>query len=259
MTRSTTLLTPRPSAAVPASPVSPTSPPLGSAYTMRVARVFHIDTLNPAAKGKGSYEGAGLSVSVDPAARSHITPLGGQVWRLSRRAGRFADFHDIRHDPTLMAAVWAHAETNGYVTRAPVYYVYWLDGEDEEEVYDLFLDRAEAEEQRDDMEDDDRPPRLVMKENDFIPTPAMGERALYGRDALSMRQDFAILFWVEDTQPLLDGVWYDDDYDPYAYSCPRGVIFPGRLDRWARTDLGPASDRQTFIERRLGVSSDFNT
>ncbi len=79
MTRSTTLLTARPSAAVPASPVSPTSPPLGSAYTMRFARVFHIGTLNSAAKGKESYEGAGLSVSVDPAAWSHITPLGGQV------------------------------------------------------------------------------------------------------------------------------------------------------------------------------------
>jgi len=232
---------------------------LPPAYIIRLTRVFHIGTLSPADKGTMSYEGSGLSVSVDPSAWQHITPLGGRVWRLSRGGGRFADFHEIRHDADLVARVWAHAESQGYVTRETVYYVHWLDGEDEEETYDLFLDQAEAQEYHDGLEDDERSPRLQAKGDDYIPTPSMGERAQYKGDTLSMRLDFAISFWIEDTQPTLDGVWYEDDYDPYAYSCPRGVIFRAHLDRWTRRDLGPASKVSTFTCQNLGVSSDFNS
>lgn len=35
----------------------------------------------------------------------------------------------------------------------------------------------------------------------------------------------------------VDGVWWNEEYDPDGYSAPRGGIFPGKVVEWHATQI----------------------
>ena len=49
------------------------------------AKLWHVGSMNPRIKRPGSYEGAGLSVSVHPEDWQQIAEIGGDLWELTKR------------------------------------------------------------------------------------------------------------------------------------------------------------------------------
>jgi hypothetical protein len=185
--------------------------------------VTHIGTLNTEDRKTMSYEGDGLSVSVDPDAWEYIARLGGSPWwTLTSTDGgplRFLDAHALTDAQTDAIHEWA--ASHGLVTRGTAYRVYFWDDELDGEVFQM-TSRVEAE-----TEAEDRDDARIETVDAWLPTASFTSR---GRCVdLSDTPDIVLATWVEQARPDLHGVWWNDTLDPVILSAPRGVIVPARL------------------------------
>jgi hypothetical protein len=202
-----------------------TRPPL-----RHLSTVCHIGTLDLADKGPFSWEAQGLSVSIDPTSWEAIAELGGQPWHLlERRAGAFLDYHRLGPRTRLRVARWAVAR--GLLTRVFVHQRTWWDDELESESGCYHDTRAEAIEEAEETADNESSVRRVVT---YPGAPLLAQRAgtrLPEYEAF----DAALLCYVEDEHPAIDGVWWEDRYLPL--SAPRGCILPRRLAAWTRREV----------------------
>lgn len=185
-----------------------------------------------------SFEGVGLSVSKNPRAWSSIARLGGRAVTLERRdgaAGRFA-----LHGPVLSEASSRWAVAEGWARRGSAWEVSYTDQEDGTRRWVLFRTRSLAEAELDGLEDAE--PDL-QKVPALTATSRMRRRWLSyfsgagGRGEVPFHavETEAGNLWVAHELPELDGVWWDDRYDPASLSAPRGVILPHAARRWVVT------------------------
>ncbi len=203
--------------------------PSGS-WLLKFPLLYHLGDMNVSKKKRGSYEGSGLSVSGDPEAWASIARLGGKtLWELRKADGRFLDFHATSTPWRKSVEKWALAQ--GYLTQGKLYEVSYYDDEQDAEVRTLFTTREAAAEEADAGERD------VTERKTVLATSAMTERGFQHKDPHGMAQDLAILFYVEDELPKLDGVWWNDNDDPIRLSAPRGVIFARSLASWGHKKL----------------------
>lgn len=182
----------------------------------------HVGSLNAALKAKTSYEGQGLSVSVNPEEWQEITPLGGRVWNLTKADGVFLDYHEMTADQE--AAILAFGLERGYVVEQTGYTVTFFDDEWDQERSSVYLTRTEAELEADDLEVDITEQTIVVA-TDLFPDATVKAGDLWPEQILAT-------VWVEQEGEGLDGVWWEDDLDVDRLSAPRGVIVPRRISEW---------------------------
>lgn len=201
----------------------------------RIREVWHTGTLDPADKRKGSYEGAGLSVSRHPDAWESIARgrLQGVRHRLICPTGCFLDAHRMRRRHRQAIQAWALAE--GYVEARPIYRFSEYDDELERRVQSEFTTREEAV-----READGKRVRAVAG---LIARPTFSARSLTDWPIVDISRDLAALY-AEDVLDL-DGVWWDDTLDEVCLTAPCGVIAPSRVRRWTVV-ADAASDLEAY-------------
>lgn len=193
-------------------------------------QVWHIGSLNPADRGchGHSFEGTGLSISVNPDAWEQIAKLGGLLWwELKRPHGAFLDYLALTEQQLAELTLWGVRE--GWLVMRQQWELSWLDSEDNERRMCYFDSLEKAQYERDE-EDDTVSLKEVVRP---CPTKAMDDRLGFKADVGSAL-DLAATFWVEDMTSL-DGVWWAEYLRPSSLSAPRGVIVRRALDRWSQT------------------------
>jgi len=195
--------------------------------------VWHVGDLNVASKSRNSYEGAGLSVSVHPAAWRMIGrgQVGGTTWRLDRPDSRFLDALCLGKRRTATILKWGLRE--GYAEPAELWkWTYW-DDDLEEEVFQIFTTRDEAIEEADCDEDDD----CVSAVSGYVSTPALDAMAMQDDQSHGTKSVLDLLLPIYADRVLgLDGVWWAERLDPLCHSAPRGVIAANAVSQWTSTE-----------------------
>lgn len=228
-----------------------------------IPRVLHIGTLDPANVGLNSgvtsQEGHCLSVSVCPEAWRQIARLGGYpLHQLQNEEGLFLDALAVMDDETLWADIKDWSRKEGLVADGERWKAWRWDGEDETWSYSLHETREEALEEIDfDPEDDEEEPEGPDGEPCvaavIVPVGTERLKDLTGFALGGFPEDFMVMAWAEHALPALlgqpvDGLWWDQDYDPDILSAPRGAIFPARVGAW---DSSPISWAMVDDEEEL--------
>ena len=196
--------------------------------------VTHIGTLNPADKGHFSWEGNGVSVSLDADAWEQIASLGGYPrWHLQRDGGSFVSFWELSDFDRETVCAWGVAAN--LVIRTRKYVFSYRDDELDDEMAVLCESYRQALDEAGSMEvgTDAISVREVV-----VATPRM--REIMNMDSGDDAFDHLLGLYVAATSPEVDGVWWEDGYGPM--SVPRGVILPHRVASWAATVLEVGSD-----------------
>lgn len=207
-------------------------------------RVWHVGSMDPARKGRNSYEGGGLSVSIHPEEWAEIARLGGETWLLERGGGSFLDVHSLDDRQRQTIRAWAlDRELCESIT------VFRAIGEDEEggtswidcesrdeamEELGLFAvgDGYESElsGQSHSAEDVDA---MIVEVGGLRATRKLLDLMCHDRPAIGeLAEDLAIVAYAMAVLEV-DGCWWDDRLDPARLSAPRGTIFEARLAEWA--------------------------
>ena len=193
--------------------------------TRSFAKLFHVGTMNAADKRRGSYEGAGLSVSLHPHEWMEIARIGGAIWQGVRPGNRFLEFYRLSKPHKATIGDWA--VTHGLALRTTVWRVFFYDEEAEERRFFDFTDKNEAQEEADNTDD------ASIKEipGSLMGTPAMHHRMMQDRPDLADSVEHAAIAYAEDVLKI-DGVWFNERLDPESLSAPRGVIVPSMIPHW---------------------------
>jgi len=198
--------------------------------TRTFKELYHIGTLDPKQKKKGSHEGAGLSVTTHPDEWARITPLSGDLWVLKKSGNKFIDFHELTDAQEEMLKEWGVRQ--GYITRATLYRLTQYDSEADSEYYTDFEREEDARAELWDDEDDSP----ISQVPGIRATPKFSA-------ATNSREDETTMLVLDRLSTLFaeqngyDGVWWEDELDVLAYSAPRGVIVPSQVKTWKFTKV----------------------
>lgn len=202
----------------------------------RLNEVYHVGLLDPSTRtGRASLEAFLLSVSIHPEEWASIARCGGPTWTLERPGACYLDATAL--DDTAEAEITAWGLERGYLVPATIWRVWHYDDEGDSWGYMSFTDEAQARMEADclDYEDEEIPSEngetLDPIEGMILTEAAMA--ALERWPEATMAQDGITILWAREVlaleNPDLVGVWWNDDKNPEALSCPRGGIFPERL------------------------------
>lgn len=199
---------------------------------VEVDSVYHVGSLDASRKSSDysrSYEGAGLSISLHPDDWQQIARLSGPVWQLDTNGLRFMSRHDLDEAQTAVAVAWAASESLVEIREMWLYPTGENDNGDATFAYAATYDEAKNELAW--FEDNDSEPEARQVP---VATVLLAERTGQQFHPDEDVTDDALILFAE-THLDVDGIWWEDDYDPDVLSCPRGVIFAGNvaaLDRW---------------------------
>ena len=195
--------------------------------TLSFEKVFHVGTLNPHLKGthyKESYEGIGLSVSVHPEEWRSIAKLGdAPTWKITKEHNNFLDRWDLTVEQEQAIEKWG--VKNGLLEEVPRWEVTQWDSENEKE-YRFHCDSLEEA-----LEESGDDPKTVKEVFVFVTTEELSKKSGCAAGNTSNAFDLTLIEHTRQ-QNGFDGVWWEDDYDPISYSCPRGVIFKETTSSW---------------------------
>lgn len=193
--------------------------------TVQFEELWHVGSMNPADKRTGSYEGAGLSVSRHPMSWQQIArgQVSGEIWKLTKEGNRFLNFHRLNEHQKRVIIEWGI--NHGMVKQETTYHVSYYDDE-MEETRSLECDTMEeATEEAEFMGLDTD--AITVDKGSLKATPKLvllSKNAPGGFEAL-------VPVYVEAMLPL-DGVWWQDNFDPSKLSAPRGVICVDKISSW---------------------------
>jgi ADP-ribose pyrophosphatase YjhB (NUDIX family) len=203
-------------------------------------KLWHVGSMNPNDKRDDSYEGAGLSVSVNPDEWQQIARIGGDLWELTKAGNRFVNFHRITAGQKKAILQWGIQ--NGLAESAELWrYSYTTEseyGDEPEQRYGLYDSEAKAREQlggySEGPEGYDPAVEGVEKvEGGVKATAKLSQRTHRNNIDPSEVYDLVVTVYAEDMLDC-DGVWWADTLDPASLSAPRGVIFPSKLSGWTQ-------------------------
>jgi hypothetical protein len=200
--------------------------------TRTFAKLFHVGTLNRADKQRGSYEGAGLSVSLHPEDWMQIARLGSRsIWKCVRVGNRFIDFYRLSKPHKAVIADWAVEQ--GLAQQESHWRVSFYDEEAEETRYFDFTDPDEAQAEFDDLKHAQEDETAAIKEmpGSLTGTPLLYQRMMQDRPDAADAVEYATIAYAEDVMKI-DGVWFNERLDPENLSAPRGVIVPSMVRHW---------------------------
>lgn len=214
-----------------------------------IPRIFHVGTMDPAHRGRQystSMEGDCLSVSECPTAWIKIAKLGGNpVHELSKPDGCFLDVHAVKDDVARLEEIITWAISEGWVEKTQQWRA-WLTDEEGEWYYILCGSEQQALEEREEFDAEEAPEGVPGVEAVTVisGTPLLAERLKHSAQQLASEDctDFAILMWARH-HTAVDGLLWDEEYDPVRLSAPRAGIFPERLAEWAVKPMAKPSAR----------------
>lgn len=217
------------------------------APAVSLGTVTHVGTLNPAHKGeKGySYEGAGLSFSVDPDAWVEIAELENKPWWKADLSGaRILDGLACLKSPKIMEEIQTWAQEKGLASPVPMFKAIFRDTEDDQLVEFWCATQKQA---REEIEDQDE--GRVESSTQWVPSALLCARMGNSADQAGKLNPNVpsemMMAWAEDHG--WDGAWWNETLNPSSYSAPRGVIFPSKLTTVAWSpckELAPAPKRR---------------
>jgi len=189
---------------------------------------YHVGTFNPQDKKADSFEGNGLSVSVDPEAWKQITPLEGSTWKLSKpKGGKFMFASGLTEQN--LHEIWNWGLEHNYTELKTLYNAkYFQEGLDE--MVTLEFDTKE-EYQKQGIPDD----KILKNENAIKNTQKFEDRLGWSLNWTPFIFDIVITFYAEDHG--FDGVWWNHLHDVEKRSAPCGVIFKSTLEEWDKTEI----------------------
>jgi len=189
-----------------------------------IPRLAHLGTMVATDKGKRSYEGHGLSVSLDPDAWSEIAKLGGlPLWELEKADGVFIEAHSLTEDQKDIITEWGIK--SGLVETAISYQTTRWDDELDGEYCGLYSTYQEAYAE---AETDESPEDMIKTVVTLKPLAALEQR-LGMKSELDCFDHLLVVYAEDETEA--DEVWWEDAYG--FMSAPRGVILPSRLESWS--------------------------
>ena len=212
--------------------------------------IFHVGDLEgEPAIHDASHEGKCLSVSIHPEEWAEIAQLGGgETYRLERDTPLLlVDCHRIKKPQ--MAEIMKQAESIGLVSPLTMWKS-WTSDESGEWCFSLYGSKIEADAANEETEKEEGNPGVSPTE-EFAASPALNSY-WHARNTDPTRQmspfevrDAVLAFAVEHTTAL-DGLWWQDDYDPAGLSAPRGGLFQRTLQGLRRdcedVDVGDIPD-----------------
>lgn len=192
------------------------------APTLTFPELYHVGSLNAEEKGNDSYEGAGLSVSVHPNAWRRIARIGGETWKVTKAGNQFLNYHETTPEQHAEMVKWAVKQ--GYAEPTTYWSVSYYDDEwDEERVF--YCDsREEAEEEAEGYDTD----QIEEHPNKLRGTEKLMQRCKVNKSHMQHPDHLIATVFADDVLGL-DGVWWEDTFDPSRLSAPRGVIFPDKV------------------------------
>lgn len=189
--------------------------------TISFPHLYHVGVLDSNFKKGQSYEGSGLSVSLHPDDWRKIARLAGNTHVLTRSSNRFLHYHQLSHSQREEIMSWGIQK--GYVTPVEAYEIRRWDDEWEQ---DLILTVDSYEEALEEAGDD---PSIITKIQSYAATQTFPDNTV--KEKSTHVEDILATVWVREATNL-DGVWWEDDYDPSKLSAPRGVIVDSSLQGW---------------------------
>jgi hypothetical protein len=179
--------------------------------------VHHVGSLQAQDVKKDSYEGAGLSVSINPDEWQKIARLSGVVHTLRKRL-TMLDYHGLTRKQ--VEEIRSYAVERKYAVESIRYKVSYYDDEWDDTFVSYYDSFEEAENEA--LEDSDIEEVKALVATDRFPdyTVAPGDGDLEEKMAA---------VWVDEQKPQLDGVWWADRLDVNRLSAPRGVIVPSKI------------------------------
>lgn len=206
--------------------------------TLQFEALYHIGTMNAAEKRRGSYEGAGLSVSRHPETWGHMAKIGGDVWKLTKEGNRFLNIHRLSTDQKNVILSWGVQRR--LITHSDQWIVKYWNADFEE---DNFIECDSEEEAKEEVAhltefDDEAKPEITHK-----PSAPKATKKLLVLTNYGAGDPFELLVpaYVEAMLPF-DGVWWADGYDPDRLSAPRGVIVVNKVAGWHAEKTDGAED-----------------
>lgn len=193
--------------------------------TVTLNNLFHVGTMNPADKWiRGlSHEGAGISVSSVPEVWRSLARLGDcPLWRCEKRGHQFLDAHSMQPEEKSHVYIWARDEK--FVEPVPLWELTYFDDELNAPVHSLYPTKAEALSEADEGAE-------VTETLGWKGTSTFVQRLNAPREVPAILLfDILLTFLAEDAG--LDGVFWDDELDPFRYSAPRAVIALPCINSW---------------------------
>jgi hypothetical protein len=185
--------------------------------------VHHVGSLNASQKKAESYEGQGLSFSLNPEEWQQIARLSGETWTLQKPGNKFLNYHKLTK--AQRTAITEYGLEKGYIQETTSYRIVWWDDEADAELSMEFPTREEVEEEIMDPDETTVTTHTTYMSTDAFPdiTVKTGSTNVHG---------ILTAVWVNETQPGLDGVWWQDKLDVARLSAPRGVIVPNKISSW---------------------------
>lgn len=197
--------------------------------TIHFEELYHIGTLNPEHKGRESHEGAGLSVSLHPDAWRKIARLGGfPLHTLQKENNQFLDYYESLEDKSFEERILSWGLEKGYIAPATIYHVEYWDDELECVVRGSYTNKKVAEDEYEPYEEDEE--AKLYSTDGYISLSPLQERTRASVSPSFVLPLLTTVFVEDETE--LDGVWWEEKLDVYAYSAPRGVIIPKRVNEW---------------------------
>lgn len=216
-----------------------------------LSEVFHVGSLEPASRtGRASLEAFMLSVSIDPEDWSSIARCAGPTWTLTCEGAQWLDATAL--DDTTMEEIIVWGMKRGYLKPAVLWRAWHYDDEGDSWGYMTCLSEATAILEAEDavFEPGEIPSAsgTPVDEVDGVLLTDEGMEALERWHDQTMGPEGALILWAREVlfpdNPDLVGIWWNEDLDPQSLSCPRGGIFPERLDRFDIRD--PVCNVPTF-------------
>jgi 8-oxo-dGTP pyrophosphatase MutT (NUDIX family)/RNA:NAD 2'-phosphotransferase (TPT1/KptA family)/GNAT superfamily N-acetyltransferase len=195
-------------------------------------KLWHVGTMNPKDKRDDSYEGAGLSVSVNPEEWSMIAKLPGSYWEFTKPGNKFVNFHRLSKAQKQQIVKWGIK--NGYAQPAQLWRHEWYNDEIDDWQYSDYPTKAEAEGELGSYGPEEK---VTPVKGGLNATPKLSQKSLRGKIDPTEVMDLLVAAYAEDELDC-DGVWWDDTLDPENLSAPRGVIFPSKLPSWKKRKAG---------------------
>lgn len=194
----------------------------------------HVGTMDRDLKDANSYEGNGLSVSVNPIAWSKIARIGDEGFVLRRSDLQEFDMLDARRlTKAEKAEITAWGVENELLVAAEMYKASYYDVDLERRAWFECATRQEAQEELEGL------PRKKVEGpiSVMVATPKLMALSDQSRPTASASFSFDLtLIAYAERKLAVDGVWWSEALDPDNLSAPRGVLFD---DTILRLDVKP--------------------
>jgi len=190
--------------------------------TFSKGELFHIGKMDKSLKRNDSLEGAGISVSTQPDAWRGIAHLQGDVFSVHKNGNKFINAHLLSTQQVTQIQNWA-IEDN--LIEPSTIYRYTFTDEDGEEMYTDSVSKDELINDWEPSEDE-----ITVIDSGIKPTDKLKQLSMNANLDATDVISYVIPLYAEYIN--YDGVWWDDVLDVHAYSAPRGVITPSKINEW---------------------------